>query len=70
MTVSSTNETLRIFSSYSWQELYTFDHSMQELTVNNTGELINIYREFNTVKEGSFYEALQRPFSLQRNNSK
>ena len=39
---------------------------MPELTAQNTGELINIYKEVNTKTDGSYYEAMQRPFELGR----
>jgi len=42
---------------------------MPELTVNNTGELINIYKEQEANMEGSYYEAMQRPFELKRTES-
>jgi WD40 repeat protein len=70
MALSSTNESLRVFSALSWQEQYAFDHSMPELTVNNTGELINIYRECEANNEGSYYEAMQRPYQIKRVDSK
>lgn len=43
---------------------------MPELTINNTGELINIYKECDAHTEGSYYEAMQRPFTLARQQSK
>ena len=69
MAISCTNECLRVFSVLSWKEQFTFDQSMSELTVNNTAELINIYNESDTSKEGSFYEAMQRPFKIPRSTS-
>lgn len=66
MVLSQTNEKLRIFSSLSWTEQFSFDHSMPELTTTNTGELINIYMEKDTPYDGCLYEAMQRPFALPR----
>jgi hypothetical protein len=42
---------------------------MPELTVNNTGELINIYKEVTTKAEGSYFEAMSRPFMMERVSS-
>ena len=66
LALGSTSENLRVFSAFSWQEQYSFDQAMPELTAQNTGELINIYKEVNTKTDGSYYEALQRPFELGR----
>lgn len=66
LALGSTSENLRVFSAFSWQEQYSFDQALPELTAQNTGELINIYKEVNTKTDGSYYEALQRPFELGR----
>ena len=49
----------------SWSELFTFDHSWEELTEFNSSDVLNIYKEAES-KEGVFYDALPRPFKIPR----
>ena len=59
------DEKLRMINSLSWRELYAFDHSWEELTEVNSSDILNIYREQESV-DGVFYEALTRPFNVPR----
>lgn len=69
LVISSTSAKLSIYNTLSWQEQYSFDHSLPQLNDRNTGELLNIYRECDNKQEGIFYEALSRPYEVQNKNT-
>ncbi len=54
-----------MINSMSWQELYAFDHSWDELTEVNSSDILNIYKE-NDSNDGVYYQALGRPFIVPR----
>ena len=56
----------RMISTLSWKEIFAFDHSMAELTVENTSPEVNIYIESETNEDGPLYEAVSRPFKVER----
>ena len=59
------DEKLRLVNSFSWSELFAFDHSWDELTQVNSSDFLNIYQESNS-KDGVYYEAMSRPFKIPR----
>jgi WD40 repeat protein len=56
----------RLISALSWQEVFPFDHSHEELNESNTSPDINIYVESETLEDGPLYEAVGRPFKIER----
>ena len=54
-----------MYNSLSWNELYAFDHSWDELTQANSSDVLNIYKECDSV-DGVYYQALSRPFRVPR----
>ena len=43
-----------MINSLSWRELFSFDHSWEELTEVNSSDILNIYKEQDSA-EGIFY---------------
>jgi WD40 repeat protein len=62
------DEQLRMYNTLSWREMFTFDHSLEELTEFNSSDVLNIYFE-NESDDGIYYEALNRPFKIPRASS-
>lgn len=54
-----------MINSLSWRELYSFDHSWEELTEVNSSDILNIYKECDSA-DGVYYQALSRPFAIPR----
>jgi len=55
-----------MISTLSWKEVYTFDHSVEELNDENTSSEVNIYIESETPEDGPLYEAVAKPFKIER----
>jgi len=55
-----------MISTLSWKEVFAFDHSLTELTTENTCPEVNIYIESETNEDGPLYEAVSRPFKVER----
>lgn len=53
-------------NTLSWKEVYAFDHGMDTLDDNNTHTDLNIYVESETKEDGPLYEAVSKPFALQK----
>ena len=56
----------RMISTLSWQQVFAFDHSLEELTDENSPAELNIYVEAETEEDGPLYEALSKPFKVER----
>ena len=56
----------RMISALSWKEVFPFDHSVLELNEGNTSPDVNIYVESETLEDGPLYEAVGRPFKIDR----
>ena len=46
--------------------MFAFDHSFEELNDVNTQSDLNIYVESETKNDGPLYEAVSKPFKMQR----
>ena len=57
---------LRMLNTLSWKEVFAFDHSLSEINDNNSSTELNIYVESETPEEGPLYEAVGKPFKLER----
>jgi WD40 repeat protein len=56
----------RMISTLSWKEVFAFNHSLEELTDENSSTDVNIYVESETPEEGPLYEAVAKPYKLDR----
>ena len=59
---------LRMINTLSWKEVYAFDHAhaFDELTEANSTPDLNIYIENETTEDGPLYEAVGKPFKLEK----
>ena len=59
---------LRLINTMSWKEVFAFDHAhlFDELTDNNSSPDLNIYMENETPEDGPLYEAVSKPFKLDK----
>lgn len=59
---------LRLINTMSWKEVFAFDHAhlFDELTDNNSSPDLNIYMENETPEDGPQYEAVSKPFKLEK----
>jgi hypothetical protein len=64
--VGHCDQKLRMVNTLSWKEVFAFDHSLSELNENNSTNELNIYVESETVEDGPLYEAVGKPFKLER----
>ena len=55
-----------MLNTLSWKEVFAFDHSLSEINENNSSSELNIYVESETPDEGPLYEAVGKPFKLER----
>jgi hypothetical protein len=55
-----------MMNTLSWKEVFAFDHSLLELNDNNTSSELNIYVESETKDDGPLYEAVSKPFTIER----
>jgi hypothetical protein len=60
------DQKLRMMNTLSWKEVFAFDHSLLELNDNNTSSELNIYVESETKDDGPLYEAVSKPFKIER----
>ena len=60
------DQKLRMLNTLSWREVFAFDHSILELNDNNSGSDLNIYVESETNEDGPLYEAVSKPFKIER----
>lgn len=56
----------RMISTLSWKEVFTFNHSLEELNEENTSAEVNIYIESETLEDGPLYEAVGMPFKIEK----
>lgn len=54
-----------MYNTLSWREMFSFDHSLEQLTEFNSSDVLNIYMESES-PDGIYYEALNRPFKVPR----
>jgi len=59
------DEQARMYNTLSWREMFSFDHSLEQLTEFNSSDVLNIYMESES-PDGIYYEALNRPFKVPR----
>lgn len=59
------DEQVRMYNALSWREMFSFDHSLEQLTEFNSSDVLNIYQESES-PDGIYYEALNRPFKVPR----
>jgi hypothetical protein len=64
--VGHCDQKLRMLNTLSWKEVFAFDHSLSEINDNNSSTELNIYVESETPDEGPLYEAVGKPFKLER----
>ena len=57
------DQKLRFYNELSWKEIYAFDHSMTEITDENTPKDLNIYNEVEG-RDGTVYEILSKPYKI------
>ena len=59
---------LRLISTLSWKEVFAFDHAhvFEELTDENSSPDLNIYIENETSEDGPLYEAVSKPYKLEK----
>lgn len=59
---------LRLINTLSWKEYMAFDHAhrFDVLDDNNSSPDLNIYVESETVEDGPLYEAVSKPFKLDK----
>jgi hypothetical protein len=63
--VGHCDEQVRMYNALSWREMFSFDHSLEQLTEFNSSDVLNIYHESES-PDGIYYEALNRPFKIPR----
>ena len=56
----------RMISTLSWKEVFAFNHNLEQLTDDNSSAEVNIYVESETPEEGPMYEAVSKPYKLER----
>ena len=57
---------MRMISALSWKEVFSFNHSLEQLDDNNSSPDVNIYVEGESKEDGPLYEAVSKPFQLER----
>ena len=59
---------LRLINTLSWKEVYAFDHAhlFDELNESNSSADLNIYIENETTDDGPLYEAIGKPYKLEK----
>jgi hypothetical protein len=60
------DQKLRMINTLSWKEVFTFDHSIESLDDNNSTADLNIYVETETKEDGPLYEAIGKPYTVER----
>jgi hypothetical protein len=55
-----------MISTLSWREVFAFDHSLEQLDDDNSSADVNIYVESETQEDGPLYEAVAKPFKIDR----
>jgi hypothetical protein len=60
------DQRLRMISTLSWREVFAFDHSLEQLDDDNSSADVNIYVESETQEDGPLYEAVAKPFKIDR----
>ena len=60
------DQKMRMISTLSWKEVYSFNHGIEDLDDNNSSADVNIYVESYTKEDGPLYEAVCKPFKLPR----
>jgi hypothetical protein len=60
------DQKMRIINTLSWKEVFCFNHNLEELDDNNSSPEVNIYVESETKEDGPLYEAVSKPFKLQK----
>ena len=59
---------MRLISTLSWKESFSFDHAARTDTLDdsNSNADLNIYVESETAEDGPLYEAVSKPFKLDK----
>lgn len=60
------DQKMRMISTLSWKEVFAFNHALEQLDDNNSSADVNIYVEAETKEDGPLYEAVSKPFKLER----
>jgi hypothetical protein len=60
------DQKMRMISALSWKEVFSFNHSLEQLDDNNSSPDVNIYVEGESKEDGPLYEAVSKPFQLER----
>mmetsp|Transcript_13438 Transcript_13438/g.22875 ORF Transcript_13438/g.22875 Transcript_13438/m.22875 type:complete len:424 (-) Transcript_13438:21-1292(-) len=62
------DQRLRLINTLSWKEVFAFDHGhhFEELNDLNSQADLNIYVESDNPEDGPLYEAVSKPFKLQK----
>lgn len=57
-----------MISTMSWKEVYAFDHArgFDNLDDSNSSVDVNIYVENETFDDGPLYEAVSKPFQIEK----
>lgn len=55
-----------MINTLSWKEVFAFDHSIEALDDNNSTVDLNIYVETETKEDGPLYEAVGKPYTVER----
>ena len=61
---------MRLISTLSWRESFAFDHCqrLDEINETNSTPELNIYVESETSEDGPLYEAVSKPFKIEKLN--
>mmetsp|Transcript_15691 Transcript_15691/g.24088 ORF Transcript_15691/g.24088 Transcript_15691/m.24088 type:complete len:266 (+) Transcript_15691:603-1400(+) len=59
---------LRLINALTWREVFAFNHAanFDELDDNNSPPDLNIYVESESVEDGPLYEAVSKPFKIEK----
>lgn len=59
---------MRLISTLSWRESFAFDHCqrLEEINETNSTPELNIYVESETNEDGPLYEAVSKPFKIEK----
>ena len=60
------DQKLRMINTLSWKQVFAFDHNLEVLHENNSQVDLNIYVETETKEDGPLYEAVGKPYTVER----
>ena len=55
-----------MINTLSWREIFAFNHAPDELNDINSPPDLNIYVESESTEDGPLYEAVSKPFKLEK----